>query len=105
MLHEQYLPQMVTFDQRYRYHDLQNVSSVQHLITIRLVGVGRDSPVDIATRYGLDGPGIKRRWGWRDFPHPFRPALGTIQPPVQRVPGLFPGSNAVDAWRSPATPI
>jgi hypothetical protein len=28
----------------------------------------RDSAVGIATRYGLDGPGIQSRWG-RDFPH------------------------------------
>jgi hypothetical protein len=25
--------------------------------------VGRDSSVGIATRYGLDGPGIESRWG------------------------------------------
>jgi hypothetical protein len=31
--------------------------------------VGRDSAVGIATRYGLDGPGIESRWG-RDFSHP-----------------------------------
>ena len=48
---------------------------------------GRDSSVGIATRYGLDGPGIESRWG-RDFPHPSRPALGPTQPPVQWVPGL-----------------
>ena len=42
---------------------------------------GRDSSVDIATRYGLDGPVIKSRWG-RDFPHPSRPALGSTQPPI-----------------------
>ena len=35
----------------------------------------RDSSVGIATRYGLDGPGIETRWG-RDFQHPSRPALG-----------------------------
>ena len=50
-------------------------------------GVGWDSAVGIATRYGLDGPGIESRWG-RDFPHPSRPALGPTQPPVQWVPGL-----------------
>ena len=46
------------------------------------VSVGRDSAVGIATRYGLDGPGIESWWG-QDFPEPFRPALGTTQPPIQ----------------------
>ena len=32
----------------------------------------RDSSVGIATRSGLDGPGIEIRWG-RDFPQPSRP--------------------------------
>ena len=50
----------------------------------------RDSEVDIATRYGLDGPGIESRWR-RDFPHPSRLAPGPTQPPVQWVPGHFPG--------------
>jgi hypothetical protein len=40
--------------------------------------MGRDSAVGIATRYGLDGPGIESRWG-RDFPN---------QPPVQWALGL-----------------
>ena len=43
---------------------------------------GRDSGVDIANRYGLDGPGIESQWG-RDFPHPSRPTLEPTQPPVQ----------------------
>ena len=47
---------------------------------------GRDSSVGIATRSGLDGPGIEFRWE-RDFPHRSRPALGPTQPPVQWVPG------------------
>ena len=48
--------------------------------------MGRDSSVGIATRYGLDGPGIESRWG-PDFPHPSSPApaLGPTQPPVQWV--------------------
>ena len=54
--------------------------------------MGRDSSVGIATRYGLDGPGIEYRWGGgRDFPHPSRQALGPTQPPVQRVPRLSRG--------------
>ena len=48
---------------------------------------GRESSVGIATRYGLDGPGIEFRWG-RDFQHPSGPALGPTQPPVRWVPGL-----------------
>jgi len=35
-----------------------------------LLTMGRDSSVGIATRYGLDGPGIESRLG-RDFPDPF----------------------------------
>ena len=52
--------------------------------------VGRDSSVGIATRYGVDGPGIEDRQG-RDFPHPSRPALGPTQPPIKWVPGLSRG--------------
>ena len=37
--------------------------------------VGRDSSVGIATRYGLDGPGIESRWR-RDFPQPSRRPWG-----------------------------
>jgi hypothetical protein len=51
---------------------------------------GRDSLVDIATRYGLEGPGIDSRWR-QDFPQPFRPALGPTQPPTQSALVSFPG--------------
>jgi hypothetical protein len=50
------------------------------------------------TRCGLDGLGIESQWG-RHFPRPYRPALGPTQPPVQRVPGLFPRGKAAGAWR------
>ena len=40
--------------------------------------MGRDSSVGIATRYGLDGPGIESRWGARFFA------------PVQTSPGAYP---------------
>jgi hypothetical protein len=49
--------------------------------------LGRDSSVGIATRYGLDVPGIESRRG-RDFPHPSRPALG----PTQTGPRAHPAS-------------
>ena len=60
---------------------------------------GRDSAVDIATHYGLDGPRIESQWG-RDFPHPFKPALWPNQLSIQWVPGLFSGGGeAAGAWR------
>jgi hypothetical protein len=54
------------------------------------MAVGRDSSVGMATRYGLDGPGLESRRG-RDFPNPSRPALGPTQHPIQLVLGLSRG--------------
>ena len=59
--------------------------------------MGHDSAVGIATRYGLEGPGIESRQGI-DFPHWSRPALGPTQPPVQWITGPFPGVKAAGAW-------
>ena len=56
---------------------------------------GWDSSVGIATRYGLDSPGIESRWG-RDFPHLFRLALELTQLPVQWV-RVLPGCKAAGA--------
>ena len=52
--------------------------------------VGRDSSIGIATRYGLDGPGIIFRWG-RDFPHPSRTTLAPTQPLIKCVQILARG--------------
>jgi len=56
----------------------------------------------IATRYGLEGPGIETRWR-RDFPHPPRSVLGLTPPPIHGY-RLFPGCKAAGAWRWPRPP-
>jgi len=65
-------------------------TSTEFAVFVCLCWGGGDSSVGIATSYGLDGPGIKYRWG-RDIPHPSSPALGPTQRPIQRVPGLSRG--------------
>ena len=47
--------------------------------------VGLDGSVGVATRYGLEGPGMESQLG-RDFQH-----LESTQPPIKWVPGPFPG--------------
>ena len=51
-----------------------------------LCGTSRDSLVDIATQYGLDGQGIESPL-LRNFPYLSRLALGPTQPPIHWVPG------------------
>jgi len=68
----------------------QRAAPERLILLALLYSVGRDSSVGIATRYGMDGPGIESRWG-RDFPLPSTPALGPIHPPIQWVPGLSLG--------------
>ena len=55
--------------------------------------VGRDSSVDTATHYGLDGPGIEFRW-WRDFPHPSIPEQGPHLASYTMGTGSLPGGKA-----------
>jgi len=57
---------------------------------------GQCSAVGLATAYVLDGLVMESWWG-REFPHLFRPALRTIQSPVQWVPSLFRESGAAGA--------
>jgi len=51
--------------------------------------VGRDSSVGIATRYGLDGPGIESRWGER------------FSASVQTGPGSHPASYTMGTGSFP----
>jgi hypothetical protein len=54
--------------------------------------VYRDSVVDISTHYGLDRPGVESGWEVRNSaPVQTRTTLGTNQPPIHWVPGLFRG--------------
>ena len=50
----------------------------------------RDTSVCVATRYGLDGPGIESWWG-RDFPNQSRPAPGAHPASYTMGTGSFPG--------------
>jgi hypothetical protein len=58
-----------------------------HLVSTLCGRVGWDSVVNIVTRYGLDGLGIKSWWG-QDFLRPSRSALGLTQRPIEWVLGL-----------------
>ena len=57
-----------------------------HYISFR----SRDGIVGVATRYGLEGPGIESQWG-QVFPHLSRQAPKPTQPSVQWVPDVSPG--------------
>jgi len=86
-----------------RKHQFSSTSfKTEHLFSYTFHTTGRDSPVGKTTRYGLEGPGIESRWE-RDFLHPSRTALGSTQPPIQRVPGLV-GGKAAGAWPWSPTP-
>jgi len=64
--------------------------------------MGPDSSVSIATRYGIDDPGIESRWGEIFCTRPDRPR----GPPSLRHNGyrLFPGGKAAEAWSLAPSP-
>jgi len=73
------------------------------LIKFIYLFVGRDSVVGIATRYGLDGPGIEARWGAK-YSAPSQTGPGAY--PASYTVGtlLFPGGKSAGAWRWTPTP-
>jgi hypothetical protein len=74
------------------------VSNQMQYIEYRNIFVDQHSVVGIATRYGLEGPGIQSRWG-RNFPYPSRPALQSCQPPVKLVTDIFALGKAAGVGR------
>ena len=74
---------------------LNRPNNLQHAHKYANVNVGRDSVVGIATRYGLDGPGIESRWEAR-----FSADLSWGAPNfLYSVYRVFPGGKAAGAWR------
>jgi hypothetical protein len=60
---------------------------------------GRHSVAGIATRYEMDGTGVRTTVG-KDIRYPSTQAPRVTQPPVQEVlPGLFPERKTAGAWR------
>jgi len=59
-----------------------------------------NSIVGVKTHYKLDSLGFEHQRGQEIFssPHPFRPAVGPTQPPLQQVLRLFPMGEAGMAW-------
>jgi hypothetical protein len=65
---------------------------------VQEMNMGRGSSVSIATRYGLDGPGIESRWGAR-FSAAGQTGPGAHQASYTVVTGSFPWYKVAGAWR------
>ena len=73
-------------------------------LTCYCIKMGRDSAVGIATRYGLDGPGVESRWVGEIFHTCLDRPWG---PPSGLYSGywVFPGGKVAGAWRWQPIPI
>ena len=61
--------------------------------------MGQDSSVGMVTRYGLDGPGIKSRWGGARFSAPIQAGPGAHPASCTMGTGSFPGGKVAEAWQ------
>jgi hypothetical protein len=96
--------QVILWLRNYKLLGLYSLESgVLYLLVLYSVAtVGRDSSVGIASRFGLDGPGIEFRWR-RGFPH--RPDRSWDPPsPLYNGYRVFSGGKAARAWHWPPTP-
>ena len=75
-----------------------NKKMVCIIYEMTLVFVSRDSVVGIATRYGLDGPGIESRWMAR-FSAPVQNGPGAHPASYTMGKGVFTGGKAAGPWR------
>ena len=95
LVHERDLPLWKITVYRIR-HSLKctcrNINSIYRRIYIKtpILTVGRDSSVGIATRYGLDGPGIESQWGAR-FSAPVQNRPAAHPAPYTMGNGSLPG--------------
>jgi hypothetical protein len=71
---------------------------------ITLLMDGRDNAVGIATHYVLDDPGFEPRWEEILF-RAIHTGPRSIQPPLQWLTGLFPGSKAAGSGSDPSPPF
>ena len=72
-------------------------ATVRNIYKLQGTIAGRDSSVGIATRYGLDGPGIESRWVAR-FSEPVQTGPGAHPASCTMGTGSFPEGKAVGAW-------
>ena len=97
-----FLPKRVTAYRQIRANSDTDVSvhtndtNFFHYVTLRKEG--QDSSVGIATRYGLDGPGIKSRSRAR-FSAPIQTGPGAHTASYTMGTVIFPGGKAAGAWR------
>jgi hypothetical protein len=72
--------------------------SAPKTVDIAHCNAGRDSSVGIATRYGLDGPGIESQW-WARFSAPVQTGPGAHPASYTVGTGSLAGGKTAGAWR------